>query len=75
MELNARIQKKGFKTVFSPLIKKFILNNPHKVVVAMQPDPQKFSGDKKAEKEILGKVKAGMTENDLAELVRATREL
>ncbi|KAM1043452.1 hypothetical protein ACFX2J_034508 [Malus domestica] len=41
----------------------------------MQPDPQKFSGDKKDEEEILGKVKAGMTENDLAELVHATREL
>ncbi|KAM1242986.1 hypothetical protein ACFX2G_035288 [Malus domestica] len=69
MELNARIKKEGSKAVFSPLIKKFILNNPHKVVVAMQPDPQKFSGDKKAEEEILGKVKAGVTENDLAELV------
>ncbi|KAM1242985.1 hypothetical protein ACFX2G_035288 [Malus domestica] len=75
MELNARIKKEGSKAVFSPLIKKFILNNPHKVVVAMQPDPQKFSGDKKAEEEILGKVKAGVTENDLAELVHATREL
>lgn len=35
-ELNARIQTEGSKAVLSPVIEKFILKNPHKVVVAMR---------------------------------------
>ncbi|KAI5314562.1 hypothetical protein L3X38_043738 [Prunus dulcis] len=73
--LKSRIQKEGSKAVFSPLIEKFILHNPHRVVVEMQPDPQKASRAEKAEKEILGKVKASLTDKDLAGLVRATQEL
>lgn len=40
-----------------------------------QPDPEKASLDEAAEKENLEKVKASMTEEDLAELARATLEL
>lgn len=40
-----------------------------------QPDPNKASHDEAVEKEILEKVKASMTEEDLAELARATQEL
>lgn len=40
-----------------------------------QPDPEKASRDEAVEREILEKVKAGMTEEDLAELARATQEL
>lgn len=40
-----------------------------------QPDPEKASRDEAAEKEVLEKVKTGMTEEDLAELARATQEL
>jgi len=36
MALKARIAKEGSKAVFSPLIEKFILNNPHLVTVEMQ---------------------------------------
>ncbi|KAB2635810.1 presequence protease 1 [Pyrus ussuriensis x Pyrus communis] len=75
LALKARIEAEGSKAVFSPLIEKFILNNPHRVVVEMQPDPEKASRDEEAEKEILQKVKSGMTEEDLAELARATQEL
>lgn len=75
MALKARIAKEGSKAVFSPLIEKFILNNPHLVTVEMQPDPEKDSRDEAAEKEILEKVKASMTEEDLAELTRTTQEL
>eukprot|EP00262_Sarcandra_glabra_P022378 TRINITY_DN98_c0_g2_i2.p1 TRINITY_DN98_c0_g2~~TRINITY_DN98_c0_g2_i2.p1 ORF type:complete len:968 (+),score=215.88 TRINITY_DN98_c0_g2_i2:407-3310(+) len=73
--LKARIAAEGSKAVFCPLIKKFILNNPHCVTVEMQPDPNKASRDEEVEKEILQKVKASMTEEDLAELSRATQEL
>lgn len=36
MDLKARIADEGSKAVFSPLIEKFILNNPHRVTVEMQ---------------------------------------
>lgn len=75
MALKARIAEEGSKAVFSPLIQKYILNNPHCVTVEMQPDPEKASRDEAVEREILEKVKAGMTEEDLAELARATQEL
>ncbi|OMO63192.1 hypothetical protein COLO4_32675 [Corchorus olitorius] len=73
--LKARIAEEGSKAVFSPLIEKFILNNPHCVTIEMQPDPEKASRDEAAEKEILEKLKSSMTEEDLAELARATQEL
>lgn len=40
-----------------------------------QPDPEKASRDEAAEREILNKVKESMTQEDLAELARATHEL
>ncbi|KAG2705435.1 hypothetical protein I3843_05G047400 [Carya illinoinensis] len=75
MALKARIAEEGSKAVFSPLLEKFILKNPHRVTIEMQPDPDKASRDEEAEKEILENVKASMTEEDLAELARATQEL
>lgn len=42
---------------------------------SFQPDPEKASRDEADEKEILDKLKASMTEADLAELTRATQEL
>uniref|UniRef100_A0A0E0K5I3 Peptidase M16C associated domain-containing protein n=1 Tax=Oryza punctata TaxID=4537 RepID=A0A0E0K5I3_ORYPU len=74
-QLKARIAAEGSKAVFSPLLEKFILNNAHRATVEMQPDPEKASRDEAAEKEILKKVKASMTQEDLAELARATKEL
>ncbi|XP_054786624.1 presequence protease 1, chloroplastic/mitochondrial-like [Prosopis cineraria] len=74
-DLKSRIEKEGTKAVFSPLIERFILNNPHQVTVEMQPDPEKAARDEASEKEILSKVKASMTDEDLAELARATQEL
>ncbi|XP_057494646.1 presequence protease 2, chloroplastic/mitochondrial-like [Actinidia eriantha] len=75
IDLKARIAEEGSKAVFAPLIEKFILNNPHLVTIEMQPDPEKASRDEAAEREILNKAKASMTEEDLAELARATQEL
>lgn len=75
MALKARIAEEGSKAVFAPLIEKYILNNPHRVTVEMQPDPEKASRDEAVEREILDKVKGSMTEEDLAELARATHAL
>lgn len=44
-------------------------------IFLFQPDPEKATRDEAAEREILEKLKAGMTEEDLAELARATQEL
>ncbi|XP_057450378.1 presequence protease 1, chloroplastic/mitochondrial [Lotus japonicus] len=74
-DLKSRIAKEGSKSVFSPLIEKLILDNPHQVTVEMQPDPQKAAADEATERQILQKVKASMTTEDLAELTRATHEL
>ncbi|PKA56112.1 Presequence protease 1, chloroplastic/mitochondrial [Apostasia shenzhenica] len=73
--LKGRIANEGSKAVFSPIIERFILNNPHRVIVEMQPDPDKASKDEAEEREILHKVKASMTEEDLAELAWVTQEL
>uniref|UniRef100_A0A0D6R045 Peptidase M16C associated domain-containing protein n=1 Tax=Araucaria cunninghamii TaxID=56994 RepID=A0A0D6R045_ARACU len=73
--LKARIAQDGSKTVFSPLIQKFLLDNPHRVTIQLQPDPEKASQDEATEQENLKKVKSSMTEEDLAELARATEEL
>ncbi|KAD6795283.1 hypothetical protein E3N88_06179 [Mikania micrantha] len=73
--LKARIDKEGSKAVFAPLIEKYILNNPHRVTIEMQPDPEKASQDEAAERESLEKLKRSMTEEDLAELARMTHEL
>ncbi|KAJ6385758.1 hypothetical protein OIU77_028850 [Salix suchowensis] len=54
MALKARIAEEGSKAVFSPLIEKFILNNPHCVTIEMQPDPEKASRDEAAERKIFG---------------------
>lgn len=75
MDLKSRIAKEGSKAVFSPLIEKYILINPHRVTVEMQPDPEKGAQDEAAEKEVLEKFKASLKEEDLAELTRATLEL
>ncbi|KAL7118941.1 hypothetical protein ACP275_02G032500 [Erythranthe tilingii] len=74
-ELKARIAEEGSKAVFAPLIEKFILNNQHRVTIEMQPDSEMASRDEATEKEILEKLKASMTVEDLAELARATHEL
>eukprot|EP01018_Ginkgo_biloba_P006178 Gb_04858 [translate_table: standard] len=73
--LKVRIAHEGSKAIFAQLIQKFILDNPHRVTVELQPDPEKASRDKAAEQESLKKLKSTMTKEDLAELVRATKEL
>ncbi|CAN4112228.1 unnamed protein product [Withania somnifera] len=73
--LKGRIANEGSKAVFAPLIDQYILRNPHRVTVEMQPDPEKASREEQIEKETLDKVKASMTQEDLAELARATHEL
>ncbi|KAJ7560363.1 hypothetical protein O6H91_04G126700 [Diphasiastrum complanatum] len=73
--LKARLAAEGTKAVFSPLIQTYILDNQHRVTVELQPDGEKAAQDENFERKRLEQVKASMTEEDLAELARATEEL
>lgn len=73
--LKARVDKEGSRAVSTQLIEKFILNNPHRPNVEAQPDPEKASQHESVERYNLEKLKASMTEEDLAELARVTSEL
>lgn len=73
--LRARIDKEGSKEVPTRLIEKFILSNPHRSTVEVQPDQEKASRYEIVERERLEKLKRSMTEEDLAELTRVARDL
>lgn len=73
--LKERVEKEGSKALSTQLIERFILNNPHRQAVEIQPDPEKASEYESVERYNLEKLKASMTGEDLAELARVTREL
>lgn len=68
--LKARVDNEGSRAVSTQLIEKFILNNPHRTSVEAQ-----ASQHESLEKYNLEKLKASMTEEDLAELARVASEL
>jgi Zn-dependent M16 (insulinase) family peptidase len=74
-QLKHRLSAEVVKAVLSPVIQKYILDNPHWVTVELQPDPEKGKMDEAQEVDRLAKVKASMTSADLAELACATEEL
>lgn len=73
--LKARVDKEGSRAASTQLIEKFILNNPHRPSVKPQTDPEKASEYESVERYNLEKLKASMSEEDLAELARVTNEL
>ncbi|KAI3723811.1 hypothetical protein L2E82_35569 [Cichorium intybus] len=68
--LKARVDNEGSRAVSTQLIEKFILNNPHRTSVEAQ-----ASQHESLDKYNLEKLKASMTEEDLAELARVAKEL
>eukprot|EP00252_Welwitschia_mirabilis_P014933 TRINITY_DN33002_c0_g1_i1.p1 TRINITY_DN33002_c0_g1~~TRINITY_DN33002_c0_g1_i1.p1 ORF type:complete len:1080 (+),score=244.90 TRINITY_DN33002_c0_g1_i1:116-3355(+) len=74
-DLKGRIEREGSKTVFCSLIQRFILDNPHRVTIELQPDPDKASEEEAVEQENLRKLKSSLSEKELTELARATTEL
>nr|CAD1820645.1 unnamed protein product [Ananas comosus var. bracteatus] len=75
LNLKSLLSREGPKAVFSPLIEKFFLNNSHCVTVEMEPDSDKASCDEADQNELLKKVKASMTEEEVTKLAHATKEL
>ncbi|KAI7725945.1 hypothetical protein M8C21_013233 [Ambrosia artemisiifolia] len=66
--LKARVDSEGSKGLSGQLIEKFVLNNPQRLAVEVQPNES-------VEKYNFEKLRAAMTENDLDELARVTRDL
>ncbi|KAJ0771635.1 putative ribosomal protein S10 [Helianthus annuus] len=66
--LKARVDSEGSKASSGQLIEKFILNNPQRPAVELQ-------SNESVEKYNFEKLRVSMTENDLTELARVTRDL
>eukprot|EP00899_Mesostigma_viride_P012227 jgi/Mesvir1/21004/Mv08062-RA.1 len=74
-EFKERLTTLGAKGVFSPVLSKFLLDNPHRVVVELQPDPALAAEEEAAEKARLAEFKAKLTRDELEQLVEATEKL
>ena len=60
---------------FSPLIEKYLLNNPHLACLHFVPDPQLSSKEAEEETKRLEKIKKGLNEKQLAKILDQTEEL
>ncbi|CAG9466039.1 unnamed protein product [Pedinophyceae sp. YPF-701] len=61
--------------VFGPLIRKYLLDNPHRLMLEMLPDTSLGEQESAAEKERLAKQKASLDEGGINEVIKATAEL
>ncbi|KAL4856502.1 Presequence protease 1 [Chlorella vulgaris] len=61
--------------VFGPLIRRYLLDNPHRVTVELRPDPKLGEEIEAGEQQRLEAVRGGMAERDLKEVVASTEEL
>jgi presequence protease len=70
--------KENLKTdprFFEKLIEKHLLNNGHRAIVLLEPDPELRQRKDAAERERLDKVRAGMGEDELLAVIENTRRL
>jgi len=72
-ELKASLDKG--EPVFESLIQKYLVGNGHRVTVKMVPDLGLEAEQQAAEEDRLAKIKAAMSADDLAQVVRATEAL
>lgn len=61
--------------VFGPLIRKYLLDNTHRVTVELRPDATLGEAIEKEEEQVLAQMRSGLGEGDLAEVIKATQEL
>lgn len=66
--LRTQIALEGSRAFFSPMIQEFLLDNPHKVTVVLEPDPGKARRDQLQETEMLKRFKKSLTKEGLTEL-------
>ena len=74
--LKARLAAAGSSAAFfGPLIKKYLLDNPHRVAVHLIPDPDMAAQRAERERELVRAKQASMSEQDRLDLVAETRAL
>lgn len=60
---------------FTPLIEKYLLNNPHWVRMSFAPDPELSAKEAQEEEQKLQAIKAGLTEKQVAKILEQTEKL
>lgn len=60
---------------FSPLIEKYLLNNPHFVSLSFAPDPNLFDEEEKEEKASLSQIKKQLSEKEIAHILEKSEQL
>ena len=73
-QLKAQLSERGGE-VWKDAIKEYLINNTHKSIVIMKPDPELEKKVVEEEKSRLEQIKAGMTEDDIKEIERKMNEL
>lgn len=61
--------------LFENLLERYFLNNPHRTVLILEPDPELNAREEAAERLRLDQVRQGMSQEELAGLVESTRLL
>lgn len=61
--------------MFTPLIRKYLLENPHRVGIVMQPDPQLGSQQEEAEQARLAAARANWDINSIEDIIGKTKAL
>ena len=61
--------------IFGPLLRKFFLNNNHRVTVELLPDSKLGSEKEQAEKDRLKSYQAELTSEDVEQTIAKTKEL
>lgn len=74
-ETFAALKKKITTGYFEGLIKQLLLENTHRSMVLLEPEPGLTARREQEQREELAQVKARMTKDQLEEVIRATREL
>jgi Zn-dependent M16 (insulinase) family peptidase len=66
-ELRENLKDKNY---LPNLVKEYLLDNPHRVRLVLNPDSQKTARDQQREQTVLDKIEAGLTDDDRAKLDR-----
>ncbi|MFO7321353.1 MAG: insulinase family protein [Chloroflexota bacterium] len=61
--------------VFEQLIRKYLLDNPHRTTVLLKPDPEARARAEAAERDRLDKAREAMTDEDVQRIIEETRAL
>jgi Zn-dependent M16 (insulinase) family peptidase len=65
----------GGERYFENLLRRHFVDNPHRTVMVLKPDPAQAEREAQEERARLEQVRAGMTEADIGAVVEATRTL